>query len=87
MRAFYAFLQNLPYLDMVVHETLRLHPAAGLLTRVCIKDFSGDGLDLKKGAQIHIPVVGIHMDPRNYPNPEVYNPENFNKENKAKRSP
>ena len=79
-------LQNLPYLDMVVHETLRLHPP-GVLSRVCVKDFTGEGLDIKKGTQIHIPVIGIHMDPRHYPNPEVFNPENFSKDNRAKRSP
>jgi len=46
-----------------------------------------DGLDIKKETQIQIPVTGIHMDPKYYPDPEKFNPENFSKENKAKRSP
>ena len=87
MTAFCAFLQSLPYLDMVVHETLRLHAPAGILTRICVKDFSGDGFEFKKGSLIQIPVVGIHLDPKHYPDPEVFNPENFSKENKANRNP
>ncbi len=34
----YQTIQNLPYLDMVINETLRLHPALGVLERVCTKD-------------------------------------------------
>jgi cytochrome P450 len=72
---------------MVVHETLRLHPPAGIMTRLCVKDFDGDGFKLKKGDQIHIPVTGIHMDPKFYPDPETFDPQNFSKDNKANRSP
>ncbi len=52
----------------------------------CIRN-QADGLDIKKETQIQIPVTGIHMDPKYYPDPEKFNPENFSKENKAKRSP
>ena len=72
---------------MVIHETLRLHPPAGILTRVCVKDFTFDGLKIAKDTQVQISTVGIHLDEKFYPNPEVFNPENFSKENKAKRSP
>ena len=34
----YTTIQTLPYLDMVIHEVLRLHPALGVLERVCTKD-------------------------------------------------
>ena len=34
----YQTIQNLPYLDMVINETLRLHPALGVLERVCTKE-------------------------------------------------
>jgi cytochrome P450 len=72
---------------MVIAETLRLHPAVGLLMRVCVKDNSIEGFYMKKGLQVHIPVAGIHMDPKYYPEPEKFNPEHFSKENKASRSP
>ena len=34
----YNTVQSLPYLDMVINETLRLHPPLGVLERVCTKD-------------------------------------------------
>jgi cytochrome P450 len=46
-----------------------------------------EGFEIKKGLQLFIPVAGIHMDPKYYPEPEKFNPEHFNKENKAKRNP
>jgi cytochrome P450 len=79
--------QSLPYLDMVINETLRRHPPIGMLMRRCVKDFSMEGFEIKKGLQLFIPVAGIHMDPKYYPEPEKFNPEHFNKENKAKRNP
>ncbi len=79
-------LQSLPYLDMVINETLRLNPPLGTLTRVCVKDYSIEGFEIKKGLQIHIPIVGIHMDPNYFPEPEKFDPERFTKENKAKRN-
>lgn len=42
---------------------------------------------LEKGKRIIINVSGIHHDPKYYPNPEQFNPDNFSKEAKARRHP
>ena len=34
----YMVIQTLPYLDMVVNETLRLHTSLGVISRGCVKD-------------------------------------------------
>jgi cytochrome P450 len=72
---------------MIINETLRLHPPVGFLSRVCVKDFSVEGFEIKKGLQVQIPVSGIHSDPKYYPEPEKFNPDRFTKENKAKQNP
>lgn len=36
---------------------------------------------------INIPIMGLHYDPNYYPNPEKFDPERFNDENKAKLNP
>ena len=70
---------------MVVHETLRLHTPAGLITRLCVKDFEVDGFKITKGMQILLPAAALHMDPKYYPNPETFNPDHFSKENRVNR--
>jgi cytochrome P450 len=35
----YNIINSLPYLDMVLHEALRMHPPLAYLQRVCAKDY------------------------------------------------
>ena len=85
----YDTLQSMPYLDAVIHETLRKHPVVATIERVCSKDYKlpNTNLVLKKGDLIRLNNIGISSDPDVFPNPEQWNPDNFSKENRAKRSP
>ena len=85
----YDTLQSLPYLDAVVHETLRRHPIAPFLERACSKDYKlpNTNLVLKKGDLIRINNIGISSDQEVFPDPERWNPENFSKESRSQRSP
>lgn len=40
---------------------------------------------MKKDTHVHISVLGLHRDPEYYPNPDVFDPERFNEENKIAR--
>jgi len=85
----YNTIQNLPYLDQVIHETLRMHPVFNM-TRTCVVPeykVPGTSYTIKKDERIMINVSGIHSDPKFYPNPEEFNPDNFSKEAKSTRSP
>jgi cytochrome P450 family 6 len=66
-------------------ETLRKYPFVPFLTRETFDNytFEESGLTLEKGTSVFIPVVGLHYDPEYYPNPERFDPERFNDENKA----
>jgi len=85
----YNVIQNLPYLDQVIHETLRIHTAVGWNSRSSIGDYTipGTNIQLKQNDMVAINAIGIHMDPEYYPNPESFNPDNFSKEAKAARHP
>lgn len=76
---------TLPYLDMVISETLRKYPPLAFLDRRASADYKvpGSNVVLKKGTPVYIPMLGLHMDPQYFPEPEKYNPERFNEENRA----
>jgi len=85
----YNKIQSLPYLDMVIHETLRRFSPVGFNTRSCTEDYNLPGTDIviKKDDFISFSVSGIHNDPEFYSHPDEFYPDHFSKEEKATRSP
>ena len=85
----YAKIQGMEYLDQCIHETLRINPPVGANWRQCTLDYRIPGTDvvIPKGAEVHIPVRGIHLDDEVYPNPTIFDPERFSKEAKNDRHP
>uniref|UniRef100_A0A182TG63 Uncharacterized protein n=1 Tax=Anopheles melas TaxID=34690 RepID=A0A182TG63_9DIPT len=88
----YEQLQSLPYLDMVVSETLRRWPIATVLNRECVRNYQyddgqGTRFTIEKGTLVFIPVVGIHFDPKYFPEPERFDPERFSAVNRNNIQP
>ncbi len=85
----YSDVQFMEYLDQVLSETLRKHPVAGMVTRSSVKDYKiqGTGMTIPKQTMLVVPTLAIHRDPKNYPEPEKFDPDRFSKEEKAKRQP
>jgi len=83
----YEGILEMEYLDKVVSETLRKYPPLPILNRECTKDYKIPGTDvvLEKGLATVIPVLALHHDPKYYPEPERFDPERFNEDEKAKR--
>ncbi|XP_017776423.1 PREDICTED: cytochrome P450 9e2-like [Nicrophorus vespilloides] len=86
----YDAINKMKYLDMVTSETLRKWPPNIVINRVCVKPYTIPAVlpdeipvTLQVGDAISVPVYGIHRDPKNYPNPEKFDPERFNDENKV----
>lgn len=66
----YEKLLELPFLDQVFYETLRLHPPLLFTTRVCSADlqvegFKGHKMVIKKDSTVWIPILSIHRDSGN----------------------
>lgn len=73
-----ADISRLPYLQAVVKEAFRLHPAAPLLLpRKAQQDVEIAGFTIPKGAQIMVNVWAMGRDPRSWENPESFEPERF----------
>ncbi|XP_017770148.1 PREDICTED: cytochrome P450 9e2-like [Nicrophorus vespilloides] len=85
----YEKLSTMKYMDMVISETLRKWPSAIATDRVCVKPYtipavkeSESPLHIKVDDVLWVPIVGIHYDPKYYPNPDIFDPERFSEENK-----
>lgn len=83
----YDMVTSLPYLDMVISETLRKYPALGFLDRLCIADYKVPNSDLviEKDTPVFISVIGSHYNPEYFPDPEKYDPLRFTEEAKNSR--
>lgn len=67
----YDKLLELPYLNQVFYETLRLHPPLVMTTRIASEDvviegFKGHKITIKKDIPIWIPIPTIQRDPGKY---------------------
>jgi cytochrome P450 len=81
----FADLPKLTYMQQVIHEVLRLYPAAYLFAREAILDDVLDGYRIPAQTLIFIsPFVG-HRDPKYWPDPERFDPERFTPEQVAGR--
>lgn len=74
---------ELPYLDAIIKETLRLNPPlTRLQRRVGIHGYKLGGIPLDKDIEINIPTYALHHCEDFYPEPDRFNPERFMPENK-----
>ncbi|KAK7294456.1 hypothetical protein RJT34_17345 [Clitoria ternatea] len=69
---------NLPYINAIVKEVMRLHPVAPMLVpRLAREDCNVDGYDIPKGTQVLVSVWTIGRDPSVWDNPMDFQPERF----------
>ncbi|CAL5088132.1 unnamed protein product [Urochloa decumbens] len=71
-------LPHLPYIEAVLKETMRVHPAAPMLApHLAREDVCVDGYDILAGTTVFINVWGIGRDPVVWDVPEEFRPERF----------
>jgi len=75
--------KELPYLDMVVDEVLRLYPPAWIGPRRAVRDFEWGGYRVPRGAYVNYCSWASHRLPEVFPEPEAFVPERFTRERKA----
>ncbi|XP_003486048.3 cytochrome P450 9e2-like [Bombus impatiens] len=85
----YEALSKMEYMEMVTSETLRKYPPIVFIDRLCAQKFqlppaeSGyNYLTVYPDNIVWFPVYALHRDPKYFPDPEKFDPERFNHENK-----
>uniref|UniRef100_A0A6B0UYA5 Putative cytochrome p450 cyp3/cyp5/cyp6/cyp9 subfamily protein n=1 Tax=Ixodes ricinus TaxID=34613 RepID=A0A6B0UYA5_IXORI len=67
----YESLKDMPYLEAVINEALRMYAPEPFLVRRCTQEISVAGIQVRPGMSIEIPMEGIHRDAEFFPNPTV----------------
>ena len=82
----YTSIMNMKYLEMCLQESQRLYPISHL-ERASVKEYRIPTTDITipKGIYVRFPINAVMKDKKYFPNPNIFNPEHFNKENNAKR--
>ncbi|XP_046678174.1 probable cytochrome P450 6a13 [Homalodisca vitripennis] len=85
----YESLQDMPYLDQVVNETLRLYGSGQIIIRTCTERYNipNTNIHVEKGVRVIIPSYSLHHDPVYFPDPDEFRPERFTPEKVKERHP
>ncbi|XP_044260317.1 probable cytochrome P450 6a23 [Tribolium madens] len=83
----YEGITEMKYLDQVIEESLRKYPPLPFVTRTCVMDYKVPHSDLiiEKGRRVILPILALHHDPQFWPEPQNFDPERFNDQNKSLR--
>lgn len=80
-------LDNLPFLDQVCKETLRLRPSVPWIPRVLADDVTVNGCTIPKNTFTIISTYYAHRNTDVFPSPKTFDPSRFSPENAAKIPP
>lgn len=79
-------LSDLPYLEKVINESLRLYSPIHSLSRVAVTENTIGGYTIPGGATVIVSLYATHRLPHIWENPEGFDPERFSPEESAKRA-
>jgi len=73
-------VQQLPYCNAVIKESLRCYPVAWITRRIALEDVEIGGYQIEKGTSVFLSPWLLHHDTRWYAEPDAFIPERWLKE-------
>ena len=74
-------------MEAALNENLRLNGPANDNFRLCSKDIEINGIKFKKGVRVWLPTWASHHNAEFFPDPYIFKPERFLKENASEIIP
>ena len=72
-------LKQMPYLDQILKEVLRVIPPVAGGFRAAVQDCEYGGFQIEKGWQLLYQVNASHLDANVYPDPQQFDPDRFDR--------
>ena len=72
-----AWEDELPALDLIIRETIRLASSSTFLRRNMKTELDADGVHIAKGDFVAYLAADVHLDENIYPNPGTFDPGRF----------
>jgi cytochrome P450 len=73
-------VSQLPYVESVIKESMRLYPPAWTIGREALEDCEIGGYRIKKGSQVLMSQWVLHRDPRFWTDPDCFQPSRWSEE-------
>ena len=80
-------MEKCPYLNAVLLENLRFRPVGDSLPHLSIQNCDIDQFSVKKGSMLIASLTAVMHDPKNFPEPELFDPERYIVDGKFKKNP
>lgn len=80
-----ADIPNLPYVEMVLSEAMRLYPPAWIIARRTLSDYQAGEYTIPANSLLMMSQYVVHHDARWYPDPLRFDPERWTAEARASR--
>ncbi|KAJ4793897.1 Cytochrome P450 93A2 [Rhynchospora pubera] len=79
-----ADVPNLPYLNAVVKEIMRIHPGAPIAYRMSTQETTIGGYNIPANATVAVNLYSTGRDPKYWADPDTFRPERFFEESNVK---
>jgi cytochrome P450 len=78
-----AHVEKFVLVQQVLKEAMRLYPPVPMLSRQCVQATKLDGVEVREGATVVVPIYAMHRHAKRWADPDAFDPTRFAPEHEA----